>query len=328
MLDRLPETTSVSAQSSPLENAVRKEHTRSKKVMKSFMNNAGILVGVFIVFAVIVIVTTDIRLVSLEELSSLGLDFFLLLFCSYSMYITCSDSGMRAGLAGEGIKTANLEYEKQKRYLMENGLQGGLYAFCRDYVQRELENERMSILVVVGFTYDEYKEKWMNADEETILASELSEAQKKAIIKVNKIKPITLSPELIMRKGRNDGARSPLGIAPQTKKKLRFGVKFVTTLFVSLGIAGIALEVVKDPSLAIFASVMLKLLTIVINGFSGYKFGLENIVIDTVSYIEDQTDLLKQAIRFIESKSQVCTPNHEGGNDECASVTSELKSVT
>jgi hypothetical protein len=37
------------------------------------------------------------------------------------------------------------------------------------------------------------------------------------------------------------------------------------------------------------------------SGFTGYKFGFENIVFDTVDYINDQTDLMRQFLNFSEN---------------------------
>ena len=102
--------TQKSSRAEAFEQAVVSEHNQKKKVAKSLLNNAGIFVGVFLIFAVIVIVTTDIRLTSFEQIAALGLDFFLLLFCSYSMYVNASDSGMRHGLQSE-LYTSSLDIQ-------------------------------------------------------------------------------------------------------------------------------------------------------------------------------------------------------------------------
>ena len=63
-----------------------------------------------------------------------------------------------------------------------------------------------------------------------------------------------------------------------------------------------AFDVVTEPSWAVFASVCTKLVSIITQGFSGYKTGYENIVIDTVGYIESQCNVLQQGIQFIEAE--------------------------
>lgn len=323
-MNRLPDMLGMDAspRTSPFEENVLQEKAKKSKVAKNLINNAGILVGVFIMFAVVVIVTTDIRIVSLTEITSLGLDFFLLFFCSYSMYVACSDSGMRAGLLSKSYNEAIAAYEAKKRAIFDEDLQDGVFDFCRDYVATELKNARMSVLAPAGFTYRPYEVNWMNMSDRDILEADiLSEPQKRTLIKANKIKPIKLNPEQIIRKGRNEGKRAPLSISPRTKKKIAFGTKFFTTLFLSLGIALIALEFVQEPSWEAFAAVTLKLLTIVINGFSGYKFGYENIVVDTVDYLSDQTDLLEQAYNFI--KKNTAHRAKEGGTKPWQSATCE-----
>jgi len=283
------------------EDAVALENKVKKKITKGFANYAGIFVGVFLMFAVIVIVTTDISLTSFEQVAALGLDFFLLLFCSYSMYINCSDSGMRAGLANKGYIDTLAVFEEHKKTIVERRMQVRLPEFCRHYIEEELKNSRMDVLVIVGLSYDIYKEKYMSMDKEKVKAlAELSEVQKEAVIKANAITPVKLTPEMIMKRGRGSNRTSPLGVKPETKKMLNFGGKFLTTFLVSLMMVIMVFDVVIEPTWAIVASCVLKLLAVVMNGFGGYKFGYENIVFDTVNYINDQTDLMRQAIQYIE----------------------------
>lgn len=273
-----------------------------QKVQKSLLNNAGIFAGVFLIFAVIVIVTTDIRITSFEEIAALGLDFFLLLFCSYSMYVSASDSGMRHGLQSKLYLESLDKFDLKKQDIIQKKRQPRLHEFCRDYIENELKNARMSVLSVVGFSYKEYSKKWLGVDKKTIKnADNLSKIQKAAIIEANSINPIILTPEMIMKRGRGNSRRAPLGMKPENKKVIHFSVKLVSTFCVSLVMSIIVLDVVAEPTWVIFASCMLKLLAVVMNGFTGYKFGYENIVFDTVHYMDDQTDLMNQAMQYFDA---------------------------
>lgn len=325
MLDRLPDTAQAvdtPRTSKSLEESVLKERTKARRLAKTFMNNAGIVVGIFIMFAVLVIVTTDIRLASFEDIAALGLDFFLLIFCSYAMYISCADSGMRAGLCTKSYKEIVKEYEAHLRYLLGHDLQSGLYDFCRQYVEDELKNARMNVLAVACFTYDDYLSNWMNKSDKEVMAEEhLTDTQKKAVIRANHIRPIKFAPDHIVHMGRNDGGRAPLGMAPRTKKKLNFAMKFAKILFTSVGVIAISLEVVTDPTWRTFASATIKLLTVAINGFNGFKYGYENVVVDTREYVSDQTYILQQAIKYIEKESSTNAHKRQEGGDTnlCAS---------
>lgn len=288
---------------SKFEESVVAENQVKNKLKKGFLNYAGIFVGVFLMFAVVVIVTTDISLTSFEEMAALGLDFFLLLFCSYSMYINCSDSGMRTGLASKLYTDALTTFETYKKSIVDRKLQARLPEFCRHFVDEELRNSRLEILAIVGISYKKYLSEYISLSEEDVDALEdedLSKPQREAIKKANAVKPIKLTPEMIMKRGRGSYRRSPLGWKPESKKYLNFGVKFITTFLVALVMSMIVLNVVIEPTWVIFASVMLKLLAVVMNGFGGYKFGYENIVFDTVNYMSDQVDLMRQAIQYMD----------------------------
>ena len=275
-----------------------------KRFTKTFMNNIGLFMGVFLIFAVIVIMTTDIHLVSFQELASLGLDFFLLLFCSYFMYICCADTGTKAGLATNIYNTTLEQFESTKKKIIEGQMQSRLFEFCQHYVAEEMKSIRTTILSVVGISHADYKEKYMAIDRKSRKALPLTRAQKKAIKRANRVDPVKLTPEMIMRHGRTSHRRSPLGVNPAEKKRMIFGMKFVQISLISVGMSMIALDVIVEPSWVIVASVALKLVTIIANGFSGYIACYDNIVGYSVNFMSDQIDLMEQAIHYCNT-----TPN-------------------
>jgi hypothetical protein len=292
--------------SKEFEAGVDLSHNNKKKTVKGLLNNAGILVGVFIIFVVVIVVTTDIRLATWNDISNLGIDFFLLLFCSYSMYVNCSDSGMRLGLRNDIYIEAVDKFDDKKNAIISHKYHVRLHEFCQHYIQKELENTRMNILAIVGFDYHVYINRWSGlTDREVMEMPGLTKNQKKAIIKANLVEPIRLTPEMIMMRGRRSNKRTPLGITPETKKTITFGVKFITTVITSLFLTAIIVDFVIEPTWLMFVSCVLRLMIVVLNGFSGYKFGYENIVYDTANYMSDQTDLMDQALQYFEENNKV-----------------------
>lgn len=286
------------------EEAVLTEKDRKTKVAKDFINHAGIAIGAFIMLVVAVVTTMDINITSFTAIASLGLNFFVFLFGSYYVYISWMDSGMRAGLRSNAYKEANKEYCELKAIIEGKRLQGLLFPFCKDYVARELANVRTSILSIVGIDYVVYTERWLAKDAEYINSSEeLTKAQKKAIIKANGVKAIKLTPEMFMRVGQGSKRRSPLGMAPSTKKEIQNGIKLLTSLCVSLVTTLIAFDGTAEVVLARVAPCMLNLVIIAANGFSGYRHGFENIVVDSVNYINGQSDLVKEFIEYAEQEA-------------------------
>jgi hypothetical protein len=283
-------------------NELEKIPLGRKKIAKGIINYAGILVSVCLMFAVIMIVTTDVKISSFADLADLGMDFFLLLFCAYAAYVSCADSGMRSGLASEAYTETLAKFNELKDRLVRGNMQCRLGEFCRNYILDDLKNVRMSHLAVAGFSYEQYLELYATKDDKEIDALEgLSPSQKKAIKKANRVKPINFRPEIILRHGRASAHRSPLEMSPDTRKTITFGVKFVQSSLITLGMSIIALDLVVDPSWVVFATVCFKLCSVVYNCFSGYKTGYGNIVYDSVNYMNGQIDLMEQAIQYIES---------------------------
>ena len=272
-----------------------------KRIAKGFINYGGIFVSVCLMFAVVMIVTTDVKVGSIKDLADLGMDFFLLLFCAYASYISCSDSGAKAGLATDIYTETLANFNAWKDKIVKGNMQVKLAEFCRNYILDDLKNVRMSYLAVVGLSYQQYETYMTMDDKEIDNLPHLSEAQKKAIKKANHTKPITLKPESILRHGKGSYHRSPLEMSPETRKSINYVVKFAQSSLVAFGMSIIALDIVTDPSWIVFATVCFKLVSVVYNCFSGYTTGYSNIVVDSVNYMNAQIDLMQLAVQYIES---------------------------
>ncbi len=284
-----------------LGQTIERVNKAKKRTVKNILNNAGMIVGFFIVFVVIVVFTTDIKLTGVLQWTELSLTFFILLFCSYSMYVNYANNGTRAGKNSETYIKSLSDYDDIKKTIVENKYQTRITEFCRYYTNEELKNTRTAILSEVGVDFEVYAKQYIGKDKKLLESDKvLSKTQIDAIRQANNVKPIKLSPEMIMKCGRGNSHRNPLGIKPETKKKIHFGTKFTTTAITSFVTGVIALDIIINPTWATFAACCLKVLLVVLNGFMGYKMGYENIVADTVEYMNDQTDLMNQFIQYIE----------------------------
>jgi hypothetical protein len=131
----------------------------------------------------------------------------------------------------------------------------------------------------------------------------LTKKEQKAIMSANAVKPIKLNPDSIMRIGRESAKnrRKPMGVAPATKKGVFIGWKAISSLTMSLFVSSLIFEVVASPTWATFAQLCMKLLPIGWSGFRGYYMGYKNIVVDTVNYVHDQTDLMELCLKYFDS---------------------------
>ena len=284
-----------------LGEVIEQTTAQKKKILRGVLNNTGIFVGIFIIFVVIVVFTTDIKLTSVFDWTALGLSFFVLLFCAFSMYLNFSDSGIKAGRTSDTYIKSKAAYDELKKEVIDRKMQGRLPEFCRFYIEEELRNTRNSLLTEVGIDFAEYQECYVGKDKVALeKIPSLSKSQIEAILSANNIKPIKLTPEMILKRGRGASQRKPLGMQPEKKRGVDYGIKFVKTCLTSVLLAVIGLDVIVSPSWAMFAACLLKLFPVVLNGFMGYKSGYENIVVDTVNYMNDQADLMRQLIHYVE----------------------------
>lgn len=274
-----------------------------RKISQYILGNARTLMIVFILFSVIVVMTTDITLVTISSIKDFGLEFFLLLFASYAFYVVNADGGTSAGLATDVYKDSVKRFEELKARVLENARYSRLNEFCAYYIAEELKKTRMQYLVVASIRYDEYLEKYAKLSGREVKAlTELTELQKRAVIKANRVKQIRFTPDMLTTmQGKNAFARFALSVTPKMYKNFAFGTKFIKMSFVAVAMSLIALQVILEPSWTVFAEVCMKLVTVVLNGFDGRTMGYNNIVIDTVKFTDTQSDLMHQAIQYIDS---------------------------
>lgn len=274
-----------------------------RKLSQYILGNARTLIIAFILFTVIVVMTTDIKLVTISSITDLGLEFFLLLFSSYGMYICCADGGIKNGYATDIYKSSVSRFEELK-IRIEESLLPRMNDFCNHYIDEELKKTRMQYLSLACIPYDVYMDKYVTLGKKEIKAlTELTDIQKKAVKKANKVHRIKLTPEMIMTQGKTVHTRSVLATTPDTMRNIAFGVKILKMSFISFCMALVAFDIILEPSWTVFASVCIKLATVIINGFDGHKEGFNNITVHTVNYVNAQSSLMRQAIQYIESNS-------------------------
>ncbi len=272
-----------------------------KRISQLILGNARTLMIVFILFVVVVVMTTDIKLMTISSLKDLGTTFFILLISSYAMYVCCADGGIKNGYETELYRTCTSRFDDLKKKVEEVALTR-MNDFCNYYVDEELQRMRMHYLSVACIPYDEYMAKYVKLGNKEIKElTDLTSSQKKQVRKANSVRRIKLTPKMIMTQGRMFQTRSVFSPAPGTMKGIAFGVKFFKMSFVSVCMSLIALDVILEPSWTVFAQVCLKLFTVVINGFDGHKDGYNNITIHTVNYVNIQSSLMQQALKYVEA---------------------------
>ena len=288
-------------------NELEKISTERKKISQYIIGNARTLLMVFILFTVVVVMTTDVKFITISSIRDIGLEFFLILFASYAFYAVCADGGTSAGLVTDVYKKSVERFATLKEQILDCSRYSRLNDFCSYYIAEELKKTRMQYLIVASIKYDDYLDNYSKLSRSEIKTrTELTELQKKAINKANKVRQIRFTPDMMTTmQGKSAFTRFALYITPKTHRTIAFSTKFIKMSLLAVCMSLIALKVVLEPSWTVFAEVCMKLVTVVINGFDGRTTGYNNITVDTVNYTNAQSDLMQQAIQYIDANPLV-----------------------
>ena len=263
-----------------------------------------VLISVFLMFVVVLVLTTDIQL-EIGNIANLGMDFFLLLSCSIASYILCADSGTKDGVMSSNYIEARKEFDLWIEKITSMNIHCILGNFCAYYIKEDLRTARMNHLVVAGVTYEEYESiyaKMGNKEIEDL--KDRSETQKNALKAANKVQPIKLLPEQIIGHMNSARDRSPLTPEP-TKMRRNTVIKKISTIsFISLGMVLIGLNSIETSGWLVFVSICLKLGSVLFNCFDGYKTGYESMAVHSAEHMRQQVSLMKQALIFAEQEDE------------------------
>lgn len=267
---------------------------------------SGLIIGAFIVLAVIVVMLAEIDITDFSTLPKLGANFFVLLFCNYGMYLNQRDNGIGAGKQSSIYLDVMSKYDELKCKIVEAEIDYRMNEFCAWYIANELKHARQSLLAVSGISYATY-EAYIGVDDDMVEADEkLTKRQKNAIIEANSLKPIYLDADMIMRRASAAKRKASRKLTPESKLYIKSGTRLVRMFISSALIVAVSFEVIINPSLATLAATALKVLFVVLNGFTGYKEGFANITVDSVDYVGEQITYLERFIVW-DKKNPVAT---------------------
>lgn len=279
--------------------------TAVKKTVNGFIGNIGIIIAAMTLFCAAAVFFMDISLASFVTVN-FSLSFVILLFCAYTIYFSLADTGMRLALSDKSYIKAKEEYEEVKGELRKSGKLERLGEFCHEYVKGELVSAKKEILLSSGISYSEFCEKYSGKDK-SALPSELSRKAKKVILSADRIKPVHLTPDMLLSVGHNSGERRVLRKNPEKTRLISALRALIPTTVTSFFAVSIVCSVIKEPSSAVFIECIIKLFTLIWTGSKGFLMGYNNISIDTAAYLSDCTDILLRFKSYESAGDQIST---------------------
>ena len=260
---------------------------------KSMLEKSSYAMAATILFVVVIVMTTDIKFNFVQNAVETSATFFVLMFLSYGMYINMYSSGIFAGEKTEEYMNMLKAYTDLRKSLTVENLQQRLTKFCQQYVECEWKARCVSVLSTAGVTWEKFL-VLRDYDKAKMTAENISPYAIAAVIKARKIKPIKLTPEMVYKEITSSIRRRGMRMQPNTRRLLDIGFQVVKTLFTTYAVGFIVYDLVSAPTWETVCTVALKVVTVAMTGYTGYKAGFRNITVDTVAYMHDQIDLLEQ----------------------------------
>ena len=282
----------------PPQKAIKLE---SKSSLSGFIGNMGIIIAAITILCTCAMFFTDISLASVVT-AEFSLSFAILLFCSYTMYFSMADTGARRACSDEQYIKAKEKYEQIRHELQQSGAIFTLDGFCHRYIAYELEMSQRNLLLSAGISYEKFCELYKGKSRRA-LPSDMSREEKRIILRASRLKPIHLTPDMLLSVGGSAHSRSPLKNTPEKKRVINMLCALIPTTVTSFFAVSVVCSVISDPSIATLTECLVKLFALVWNGCKGYTMGYNNISRDACAYLSDRCDLLYAASQQYEQKA-------------------------
>lgn len=278
---------------------------------------AGNLASVIAVLAVFVLICSFWLEISLEDVLTVNfaMDSCLtaLLYCV--MQFSMQENGRKSGALDPTFREAQRKYRAVRDRLLDGGVTG-LEELCIEYAEQELKFARSCRLARIGLDLDTWQREYSSLDR-TALRSRtlttpdgkrpLSRLERRVILATNRMRPIRLTPSMLLLENGSRLTRDIIAQNPEKKLALTSACQALTTVVAGCFTASILVEVVSAPTVATFVYCLIKLFCLLWRGAMGYSAGYKSICRDAVAYHSSRTSILTRfeaAIRLKETKSE------------------------
>lgn len=248
----------------------------------------------FIALVLLQLVSVDWAFAAIWK--SLTINALLLSLINYLVYLNSGDMGDSQGRKHPDFLSVKKAYEDTKSRITESGFRSKLPEWCTLWSKTELENARKRLFEGCDITYEDYKEKkYAQLGYFELKRLGLGKQAFKAIWIANKMKPIELSPSMLIDNDQKaKRPRRALGRTAQEKRVTGDLLKLVYILASMIFTCSLVLNMYPVFNLATVAAAILSLLLLAYNIISGFMKRYNLIVITAADEMKDQTQYLEE----------------------------------
>jgi hypothetical protein len=280
-----------------------------RRVAKTVLKNFSSIIAIFAMVVLITLIFADIEMMPTFTWA-FATKLAVYLFLMYVLFFSMQTTGIQDGRAQTVYAAVMAKYEELRDSIRGDCELETLQEWCDYYVEYELKTARAKLLRAASIPYRLYEEEYSNPN--SPLPKNVSRKKRLAIIKARHLRPVVLTPDMLLNCGSLQIGRSPLGPTPGVKRVLRSVKDMIPRTIMIFLVTDLAISVITDPTWATVIRGIIMCFVGLMCAYQGYDSGFKNIVEDTVNYVQRQINLLSQYVLWMNKRTE---PAEESGEE-------------
>ena len=271
-----------------------------RKTIRTVLKNFSSIVAIFAMVLLVTLIFADVSVAPAFSWQW-ATELVLYLIIMYTLYFSMQTTGITDGRAQTAYIEIMKKYTEIRDSICTDHELESLQEWCDEFIEYELKTAKAKLLRSASITMKLFEEKY--ADPEAPLPRELSLKKRLAVLKARKLKPITLTPDMLLNCGSLAVGRNPLGPNPNTRRAIRSAITMLPRTAMIFLVTDIAVNVIANPSWETVITGVIMCFVGLLCAYQGYDSGYKNIVDDTVGYVQRQINLLCQYVIWLKKKA-------------------------
>lgn len=272
-----------------------------KRSAKGIFKNFSILLAIAAMVVLIALVFADVSFVPTFSVRwAIKLVFYLLMM--YILFFSMQSTGVQDGHVQDSYIEVKGKYDELRESIRSDSELEDLQDFCDEYIVKELKHARTKVLRAASIPYPMFEAEWL--DNENPLPKTISRKKRLAIVIARRLKPVVLTPDMLLNCGSLKPGRAPLGASPSAMLMRRTLVKMLPRTAMTFLVTDFAVSVITNPTWETLITGIMMCFVGVLCAYEGYESGFKNIVDDTVRYVDRQVNVLSQYVIWLGKREE------------------------
>lgn len=278
------------------------------------MFNDIMLTALIIIAAAISFTDFSLSFGSIKKFTALTIFLYVV---TTLVYRNRYSKGKQRGKKDTDYIEALSSYNVKLKDIYDKSLAGLVPEFCKEYKVKELREYRENILADIEMPYEEYKEKYWGKPDLEILRLKKSFHIKKALIKCNHAKPMTLFPSLLLDEKGERKRKKLAGQSGQERERIDKRRQIISRGVMVVFGGAIAIDIIFDFSLLTIFQWCVRMLPIVIALITGDDSGYCCLAVTETNFKRDQVSVINLFFEWVKERKEKATL------EECADQVKE-----